>query len=281
MDVLLYIEGRTIAVRMISPETLQDGLQAKSFGKKIFAFGTIDSTNSCARTLAGCWAEEGTVVISDFQTAGRGRLGRTWVADAGENLMFSLILRPKIAPDAMNLLSLVAAVGIARGIEKHAGIKVLCKWPNDILCGGQKIAGILLEGSLAGDQVDSVIVGIGVNVNQSQFPDEIASRATSLALATGTLHDRPELFRTILQCLEEEYSTQATSGFRHAVTRWLEYAPLIGKHITVANNAAVVEGTVRGISEGGGLIVSSQDGEHTFLAGDVTIVDMESYASRY
>jgi BirA family biotin operon repressor/biotin-[acetyl-CoA-carboxylase] ligase len=264
---------------MISPETLRDGLQAKIFGKKIYSFETIDSTNSCARTLAGCWAEEGTIVISEFQSAGRGRLGRTWVADAGENLMFSLILRPKITPDAMNLLSLVAAVGIARGIEKHTGIRVLCKWPNDLLCGGQKIAGILLEGSLAGDRIDSVIVGIGVNVNQRQFPDDIASRATSLTLVTGRLLERAGLFRTILQCLEEEYSTQAKSGFKDAVARWLEYAPLIGKHITVATDGAVIEGTVRGINAGGGLIVSSQDGEHTFLAGDVTIVDMESYAS--
>jgi len=264
---------------MFSSESLQSGLQTVNFGKKVYSFETIDSTNTCARALAGCWADEGTVVIAEYQTAGRGRLGRTWVASAGENLTFSLVLRPVIAPDAMNLLSLLVAVGISRGIEEHTGVRVFCKWPNDILCSGRKLAGILLEGSLAGDRVDAVVAGIGVNVNQQTFADELATRATSLSLETGTVIDRSELFKALLRSLEEEYRTQAESGFKNVVTRWLEHAPLIGRRIAVANNGSVIEGTVRGISNGGGLIVSSQHGEQTFIAGDVTIVDMEPYAS--
>ncbi len=266
---------------MLSPETLRSGLRTASFGKKVFSFETIDSTNSCARALASCWAEEGTVVIADFQSAGRGRLGRTWVAEPGENLTFSLVLRPQITPDAMNLLSLVVAVGIARGIEEHTGVKVFCKWPNDVLCGGRKLAGILLEGVLGTDRVESVIAGIGLNVNQRTFPAELSSRATSLALETGSDHDRADLFRALLKSLEDEYTEQAAAGFHHVVERWLAYAPLIGKRIALETNGTVIDGIVRGISSGGGLIVSSQNGEQTFLAGDVTIVDQEPYAPHH
>ncbi len=264
---------------MLSPEILGNGLQTKTFGKKVYSFETIDSTNSCARALAACWAEEGTVVFAESQTAGRGRLGRSWSALPGENLTFSIILRPQIPADAMNLLSLLVAVGIARGIEQHTGIRVFCKWPNDILHSGRKLAGILLEGSLAGDRVESVIAGIGLNVNQEQFSDVLKSRATSLSLVTGVRHDRSDLFRALLKSLEEEYATQAALGFRSVTTRWLEYAPLIGKRISLANNGTVVNGTVQGISAGGGLIVDTGKGEFTFLAGDVTILDMESYAA--
>jgi len=263
---------------MLSPDTLRNGLRTSSFGKKVFSFETIDSTNSCARALAACWAEEGTVVIADYQTAGRGRLGRTWLAAPGENLTFSLVLRPQIAPDAMNLLSLVVAVGIARGIEAHTGVKVLCKWPNDLLYEGRKLAGILLEGILGADRVEAVIAGIGLNVNQQTFPEDLSSKATSLALATGSLHERSELFRAMLLSLEDEYLTQAATGFQHVVERWLDHAPIIGKRISVETQGKVIEGVVRGISAGGGLIVSTQDGEQTFLAGDVTIVDQEPYA---
>lgn len=266
---------------MLSSETLRSGLRTASFGKKVFSFETIDSTNSCARALASCFAEEGTVVIADFQSAGRGRLGRTWLGEPGENLTFSLVLRPQITPDAMNLLSMVVAVGIARGIQEHTGVKVLCKWPNDVLCGGRKLAGILLEGVLGSDRVESVIAGIGLNVNQRTFPAELSSKATSLALETGSVHERADLFRALLKSLEEEYTEQAAAGFQHVVDRWLEYAPLIGKRIAVATNGAVIEGIVRGISSGGGLIVSSPNGEQTFLAGDVTIVDQEPYASHH
>ena len=266
---------------MLSPETLRSGLRTASFGKKVFSFETIDSTNSCARALASAWAEEGTAVIAEFQSAGRGRLGRTWVAAPGENLTFSLVLRPQITPDAMNLLSLVVAVGIARGIKEHTGVKVLCKWPNDLLCGGRKVAGILLEGVLAADRVESVIAGIGLNVNQKTFPEELSTKATSLALETGSVIERSDLFRTLLKSLEDEYMEQASAGFKYVVKRWLAYAPLIGKRIAVATNGLVIEGIVRGISNGGGLIVSTQNGERTFLAGDVTIVDQEPYAPHH
>jgi BirA family transcriptional regulator, biotin operon repressor / biotin---[acetyl-CoA-carboxylase] ligase len=266
---------------MISPDILRGGLRTEVFGRKVYTFETIDSTNSCARTLAACWAEEGTVVIADEQTAGRGRLGRSWQAAAGENLTFSIILRPAIPPDRMGLLSLLVAVGLARGIEEATGLRVFCKWPNDLLYGGKKLAGILLEGSFANERVDHVVVGIGLNVNQREFPEEIARRATSLALELNTPIERIGLFKSLLKTLEDEYFAQSADGFTSTVQRWLAYAPVIGRAISVSHQGEVLHGRVKTVNPDGSLLVTNHTGDHTFLAGDVTIVDMEAYAARH
>jgi BirA family transcriptional regulator, biotin operon repressor / biotin---[acetyl-CoA-carboxylase] ligase len=266
---------------MISPDIIRGGLRTQSFGRKVYSFETIDSTNSCARALAACWAEEGTVVFAEEQTAGRGRLGRSWHAAPGENLTFSLILRPAIPPDRMGLLSLLVAVGIARGIEEALGLRVFCKWPNDLLFGGRKLAGILLEGSFAHDRVDHVVVGIGLNVNQREFPADIAARATSLATETQNPIDRSGLLKSLLKSLEDEYLEQSADSFHYTVSRWLEFAPIIGRSISVSHQGTIVHGRVKGINPDGALIVTNHAGDHIFLAGDVTIVDMEAYAARH
>lgn len=263
---------------MLSSDTLLNGIKTDSFGRKTYTFATIDSTNSCARVLAGCWAEEGTVVYADEQTAGRGRLGRTWTAAAGENLTFSVILRPAILPGQINLLPLVAALGVARGIETCCGISVQCKWPNDILLNGRKIAGILLEGSVT-ERVQFVVAGIGVNVNQTVFPEEIRARATSIGRETGVSVDRPALFRAVLESFEHEYRAALSTNFRDVLPRWLTYAPMIGRKISLRHESFEVHGLVSGISKDGGLIVSSEGKERTYLAGDVTITDLEPYAA--
>ncbi len=251
------------------------------FGKKVYTFETIDSTNSCARALAACWADEGTIVIAEEQTAGRGRLGRSWVAAPGENLTFSLILRPSIPPDRMGLLSLLIATGLARGIEEAIGLRAFCKWPNDLLYGGRKLAGILLEGAFANERVDHVVVGIGLNVNQREFPPEIAQRATSLAREVNAPIERTGLFKGLLKSLEDEYFSQSAEGFTSTVQRWLAFAPVIGRTISVSHQGEVLHGRVKGVNPDGSLLVTNHTGDHCFLAGDVTIVDMEAYAARH
>lgn len=266
---------------MISPDIFRTGLRTEVFGRKIYTFDTIDSTNSCARTLAACWADEGTVVIADEQTAGRGRLGRSWHAAPGENLTFSLILRPAIPPDRMGLLSLLVAVGLARGIEEATGLRVFCKWPNDLLYGGKKLAGILLEGSCANERVEHVVVGIGLNVNQKDFPADIAARATSLSRELNGPLERVGLFQSLLKTLEDEYFTQCADGFASCVPRWLAYSPVIGRTVSVSHQGQVLHGRVRGVNPDGSLVVANHTGDHVYLAGDVTIVDMEAYAARH
>jgi BirA family biotin operon repressor/biotin-[acetyl-CoA-carboxylase] ligase len=250
------------------------------FGSKVYTFQTIDSTNNCARVLAGCWAEEGTVVIAEEQTAGKGRLGRTWLATPGENLTFSIILRPDLPSEEMNLLPLFVAVGIAAAVESVISMKVQCKWPNDLLLNGKKFAGVLMEGAVSNNAVDFVVVGIGINVNQTLFPPELAGRATSLRLATGAPIDRDALFRAILLSLETEYDALSASGFHQVLPRWLSYAPIVGRQVTIAQGGSVLHGTVKGISKHGGLILETGGEQRVVFAGDVTILNMEPYAAR-
>jgi BirA family biotin operon repressor/biotin-[acetyl-CoA-carboxylase] ligase len=246
----------------------------RKFGSKIFTFETIDSTNNCAKALAACWAEEGTLVLAEQQTAGRGRLGRTWQANPNENLIFSIILRPELPAEAVNLLPLYAAVALAEAIEKETGLRIECKWPNDLLIGGKKTAGILLEGSLKENAVEYVVLGIGLNVNQTAFPPELGERATSLRLQAGREIDRNALLREILQALESRYLSIMKKGFHTILPLWLSRTTMISREISVSQEGTVISGIVKGLSPEGALILQSNGSERTFFAGDVTIVGM-------
>lgn len=259
---------------LLDTAALKKGLHTKKFGQKIFSFETIDSTNNCARALAGCWAEEGTLVLAEQQTEGRGRLGRTWQASPNENLTFSLILRPELPAEALNLLPLYAAVAVAEAVEKVTGIAVECKWPNDLLVQNKKAAGILLEGSLKEDAVEYVVIGIGLNVNQMIFPSEIAGRATSLRLSSGREIDRAGLLRAILRSLEAHYLTIMKHGFHVILPLWLSRTRMINKNITVSQDGTTLSGIVTGLSPEGALILKTNGTEKTLYAGDVSIVDM-------
>jgi BirA family biotin operon repressor/biotin-[acetyl-CoA-carboxylase] ligase len=265
---------------MISSLRLRKGLRTARFGRKIYTFESIDSTNNCARALAECDAAEGTVVVAEHQTAGKGRLGRSWTSSRGENLMFSVVLRPDVGAGSVNLLSLLSAVAVADGVEQITGVGAECKWPNDLLAGGRKLAGILLEGSLSGSELDYVIAGIGLNVNQTDFPPEIRERATSLALLTGSPHDRTQLFQEILARLESLYDTCRREGMSAILPLWMERAKMFRRRITVAHDRRVLRGTMQGLSPDGGLILHTDGEEHILFAGDVTILEMEPDAAR-
>ena len=263
-------------VNSISPlldtAALKKKLNGRKFGSKVFAFDTIDSTNNCARALAGCWAEEGTLVFAERQTAGKGRLGRSWIANPYENLTFSLVLRPTLPPEALNLLPLYAAVAVAEAVEHETGLSIECKWPNDLLIGGKKTAGILLEGSLKEEGLEYVVLGIGVNVNQTSFPDDISPRATSLKAEAGRDIDRILLLREILKSLETHYTAIMKKGFRNLIPLWLSRTTMLNKEISVTQDGTVISGIVKGLSPEGALILDAGGTEKTLFAGDVTIL---------
>lgn len=263
---------------MFTSQTLRKGLKTQRFGNKIYTFDTIDSTNNCARALAACWAEEGTVIIAEEQTAGKGRLGRTWHARPNENLTFSIILRPSADPEKVNILPLFVAVAVAQAIERTTSLKVECKWPNDLLVNGKKTAGILLEGSVKENALEYVVVGIGVNVNQVLFPHDLEGKATSLRLEHGKEVDRIALFREILSSLENHYKTLSSNGFNAVLPLWLARSSMINREISVSERGSVFSGVVRGLSPEGGLILDSPQGAKTLFAGDVTILGIDSSA---
>jgi BirA family biotin operon repressor/biotin-[acetyl-CoA-carboxylase] ligase len=262
-----------MTTRLPSAKELAATLPTQRFGKRLYSFDSIDSTNSCAKVLAGVGAEEGTVVLAEYQTAGRGRLGRRWEAEPRQNLIFSLVLRPSTPADHINLLPLYVAVALAQAVEETTGLRPECKWPNDLLCDKRKFAGILMEGSVTGGLIDHVIVGIGMNVNQTSFPPELQDRATSLSLACGHEIDRFALLNAILLRLEKLYTELSRKGFSSVLTMWEEYASLRRRYITVSHNGLTTRGLVSGLSKEGGLIIQANGEEHTFFAGDVTILE--------
>lgn len=264
---------------MLNETTIRRGLKTRVFGNRIYSFESIDSTNSCARAVAGCGATEGTVVVADHQTQGKGRLGRTWEANQGENLMFSVVLRPRLTAEGLNLLPLQIAVSLARVLKEQTGLPVECKWPNDLLIGGRKVAGILIEGAFRQSDVDYVVVGVGLNVNQRLFGNDLLHRATSLALAAGREFDRAEILRCLLRGLERDYTRSTSQGFRDVVPEWLASTGMLNKSIQVSQQGSVIEGIVKGLSPEGGLVLSSGGRDTTLFAGDVTILQPEPHSA--
>jgi BirA family biotin operon repressor/biotin-[acetyl-CoA-carboxylase] ligase len=257
---------------MFTERELRKGLKTKTFGKKIYTFQTIDSTNNCAKAVANIGGPEGIVVIAEEQTAGKGRLGRRWLANPNENLTFSLLLRPSVHAEAIHQLPLYVGIALAEAIEKTTGIRAECKWPNDILLNRKKVAGILVEGSLKERLVEYVVVGIGINVNQTVFPADLAGKATSLRLECKREIDRAALFRDILTALEAMYQQGIKNGFGFVVSRWMERSTMINKPIAVSLHGTVMTGIVKGLSREGGLILQANGADHTLFAGDVTIL---------
>jgi len=215
-------------------------------------------------------AEEGSVVIADSQTGGKGRLGRNWSSPAGVNLYCSVILRPPIQPVAAPQLTFLSVIAVARAIEQLLPIQPRIKWPNDILVAGKKVAGLLNEMSAETDKVNFVILGIGVNLNmtQEQFPDDLRHPATSLFIETGVKVDRTCFARVLLQELDSLYATFLLEGYAPARREWLERSRLAGAMVTVTDNNVVRSGRVTGIDEYGALLLDS--GEQ-ILSGDVVI----------
>jgi BirA family biotin operon repressor/biotin-[acetyl-CoA-carboxylase] ligase len=257
---------------MYSKEELSRGLETSIVGTKIFVFETIDSTNACARILGDTGTEEGAVIVADFQTSGRGRLGRAWIAAPGENLLLSVLLRPRVSIANAGLLTLFASVGIARAIERHIEEPVECKWPNDLLLHGKKICGILLENLFQKSEVSYAVVGAGINVNQLVFPDEISERGTSLAIETGRSFDRKKLLQAILSELDALYPPVQQGDFDAIVPEWIRRCTMFGKPVTVQQQDHTMSGIARRLNHDAGLVIETATGLQTVYAGDVSVV---------
>ena len=184
-------------------ETIQSGLKTTTFGRTLRYHESVGSTNTVAAAWAKAGAAEGSVVLAEYQTQGRGRLGRTWQAAAGLNLMFSVVLRPTLPPDHLGLISLAAGVALAEAIrEQVPSLNPQIKWPNDVLISNRKCCGLLLEASHTSPSNPTVILGIGLNVNQIVFPSALAHTATSLCQECGHEVPRAALLATSLNHLE-------------------------------------------------------------------------------
>lgn len=234
----------------------------------------VASTNAEARSLAIDGASEGTVVIAESQTAGRGRLGRRWSSPPGQGLLFSVVFRPTLPMSEVHLLTLVVACAAARAIEATAPVPIGIKWPNDLFCGDRKVGGILLEIGGAQEVVDWVVAGIGINVNTdlSALPGALSQTAGSLRSAGGAPVDRTELLlRTLLQ-LDEEYTAALACGFAGALDGFRGRDYLFGRDVALQTKDGPVIGRAEGINACGALILrSSQQQVRFFHAGEVSL----------
>lgn len=256
---------------MLSKEHLQEGLQTDIIGRKLFVFESLDSTNACAKTLAEAGGEEGTVVVTEFQTHGRGRQGRSWLAEPSTNLLFSVILRPQLKKENSGLLTFYAAVSVCRAVEEAVKVKVECKWPNDLLLDRKKFCGILLENSLEKDRLGYSVIGVGVNVNQRSF-DQFLGHVTSLSIAGGRDCDRAVILRHILEEMDRLYKHVQEQRFEKILQEWNARCSMYGREITVAQKDQTISGTAVGLNADGGLVLRTPTGNTTVYAGDVTVL---------
>ncbi|MED5075328.1 biotin--[acetyl-CoA-carboxylase] ligase [Anoxybacillus geothermalis] len=245
----------------VTANEIQLGLKTETLGHTIHFFEEVDSTQRIAAKLAYEGAPEGTLVVAEEQKAGRGRLDRKWFSPKGTGIWMSLILRPPIPPQRAPQLTLLVAVAISQAIQEVTGLVPDIKWPNDILLHGKKGVGILTELQADPDRVRSVIVGIGINVNQTaeQFPEDIRAIATSLAIEKGERIKRAPLIQEILLRIERLYQQYLAHGFRPIKLLWEGYAVSIGKPVTARTLGGTIRGIARGITEDGLLILEDEE----------------------
>ena len=258
----------------LSSETIAATLQTNRFGRSgLELHARIDSTNRRAHALAVDGAAEGTVVLAESQTAGRGRRGRSWHSPAGVNLYLSIVLRPHVTADRIGLLPLVAGVAVADAVEETAGFAPDLKWPNDLQHGGKKIVGILAEAELSGSVPSFVVLGIGINVNQPATPDVAASVGT-LAEAAGHPLDRLVVLARLLKRLEERYDQYAGGACRNILARYRERCITVGRMIRLNHKTVPRNGMARSVDEQGRLVVEWSDGRglEALDAGEISHV---------
>jgi BirA family transcriptional regulator, biotin operon repressor / biotin---[acetyl-CoA-carboxylase] ligase len=256
---------------ILTPDMLRHRLKGSLFGKRIHHFFKTDSTNRVALELGHAGEPEGTVVLAEEQTAGRGRAGRAWLSERAAGIYVTLLLRPRLAPVQAPLLTMMAGLSVHAAAEAVTGLNVDLKWPNDLLIGGKKAGGILTEMHAEPSQVRFVIVGIGLNVNQEKFPGELASIATSLRMESGKRHSRMELLVRLLREFESDYNRFLREGVSGVVERFETVSSYArGKRVRVSNGSESYVGTTAGLGPEGLLQVEREDGRlMTVIAGDV------------
>lgn len=254
-------------------DDIRKGLGTKVIGKEVRVFPEIASTNTAAMQMAAEGAPEGTVVLAEVQTGGKGRLGRKWISPQG-NLYLSVILRPRVATHKAPLITLIGAVAAATAIRKFCGLPAGIKWPNDVLIAGKKVSGLLTEMSAEPDRIKHIVLGIGLDVNMelNLLPPDVRAVATTLAAEAQRPVDRTAFLRRLLQELDQWYAVFLGNP-GDVLKEWETLNLTVGHRVAVSGAGETFEGIAEGIDSEGRLIVRSEDGtKRTVAAGDVTIL---------
>lgn len=254
------------------PQEIDFGLETEFLGRNVSYFDKTGSTNREAKELAGKGAPEGTLVVTEEQTGGRGRLGRGWFTPYALGIWCSLILRPEVHPTEAPPVTMLAAVALARAIKDSTGIAVGIKWPNDLLVQGKKICGILTEMNAEMDRVNYLVVGMGINVNIVEFPEELKEIATSLKIEAGTHLSRRLLLQKLLLQFENLYKLWLIEGFKPVLKDWKEKCVTLNCPVRVTSARESWEGWAEDVDDTGALLLRLPDGSlRQVLAGDVSL----------
>ncbi len=247
----------------LDEKTIQSLLKTESFGLPLHYRDEIDSTQNAVRELAEEGAAEGVVVLADMQQAGRGRMGRSWLAPRGKGIWMSLLLRPLVPIHCAPQLTLLAAVALCRSLRRETGLDIGIKWPNDLLINGKKISGILLESAAEDERLKYIIAGIGISVNMSQsdYPEELLEKATSLRIASGKSFNRAQLLTAFLLEWETLYKLYLETGFQSIAALWESLSVSLGKRMELTTPQGKLTGVPIGLDGSGAIIVKRDDGE--------------------
>ncbi len=251
---------------------IDGALRTRRIGKKdIYHYETIASTNDRAYELAEEGAPEGTLVVAESQTKGKGRVGRTWVSPKGGGIYMSLILRPDIETDEIPTLTLIAALDMVKAIEDVSSLSSMIKWPNDILIDNKKVCGILTEIKAQPDMVDFMVLGIGINVNTAK--QKLPPEGTSLRNEKGESINRIQVIKSFLENFEKDYIKLGKKGFASLRDECKKYSLVLDKKIKIEEHNRKIEGIAKDIDEKGVLIVKTKSGKlERIFSGDVFLL---------
>lgn len=265
----------------LSKEEIESRLTTEWAGRTVYYFDKTDSTNTEAKRFANASrsSDHGSLFVAEMQESGKGRRGREWVAPAGTNIAFTLLLRPEFPPNKASMLTLVMAISVTEALEKLCRTEFQIKWPNDILLNKKKICGILTEMSAEMDYINHVVIGVGINVNNVDFPDEIKMTATSLFAETNQKWSRAEIIAEIMHCFEENYkSFLETMNLEWMLAKYNQHLVNREAGVRVLDPAGEYTGIAQGITNEGELVVEKESGEIVNVyAGEVSVRGIYGY----
>ena len=254
------------------PEEIIYRLGITTLRGPIYHFETIESANDTAKILGAQGAAEGAMVVAETQTAGRGRLGRYWLSPPGLGIYVSLLLRPPLPPNELPQITLSTAVSVVRALTRAVGVTPGIKWPNDLILKGKKLGGILTEMETESDQIRYLVVGMGLNVNNPDFPPELGGRATSLLREEGHSFPRLTILKAWLEEFETLYKQFLAQGFPGILEEWKQHSVTLGKYVAVRQGPRQIEGLAMEITAEGALVLETAWGEEVKVtSGEITL----------
>lgn len=258
---------------------IKNRLFSKEIGKSIYYQEEVGSTNTVAKELADAGKTSGTLVVADFQSQGKGRRGRTWVAPKGKDIFMSLLLRPAIKPEQASMLTLVMGLSVTQAVNKHLGLNSQIKWPNDVVADGKKICGILTEMKANANGIEYVVIGTGINCNTKEFAEAELTHATSLILLMDQEIEREALLAEVLAIFERNYNTfLQTKDMTNLLDSYNSLLANAGREVKISGMGDELIGEAKGINERGELLVKDKKGEiKTVFTGEVSVRGVYGY----